>query len=162
MSLTRKLSFHTVSSGLTWLLLRRCEVASDQDRAPQEPWGGGGSGEGASPKRIITSIIACPLTRLETQLEAFGRAGVLMKEVSDPSGKGGERNLHTQGQARRPTTPLPPPLATDTHTHLSYFGRGDLPFIGTSKHTGDVPVGRQGMVSKPLVLWSAGLRQGAV
>lgn len=46
------------------------------------------------------------------------------------SGAGKEANL---------TTPHP-----DTHTHLSYFGWGDLPFIGASKHTGDVSVGRQG------------------
>lgn len=30
------------------------------------------------------------------------------------------------------------------YTHLSYFGRGDLPFIGASKHTGDIPAGGQG------------------
>lgn len=39
----------------------------------------------------------------------------------------------------------PPP-----HTHLSYFSRGDLPFVGASEHTGDVPVGKQGgLVSMP-------------
>lgn len=30
------------------------------------------------------------------------------------------------------------------HTHLSYFSRGDLPFVGASKRTGDIPVGGQG------------------
>lgn len=43
----------------------------------------------------------------------------------------------------------PPPC--HTHTHLSYFSRGDLPFIGASKHTGDVPVeDRGGRTSVPL------------
>ena len=42
----------------------------------------------------------------------------------------------------------PLPCRTHAHTDLSDFSRGDLPFVGTSKHTGDVPVGKQGgMVS---------------
>lgn len=36
------------------------------------------------------------------------------------------------------------------HTHLSYFSRRDLPFVGAPEHTGDVPVGKQGgLVSVP-------------
>ena len=47
--------------------------------------------------------------------------------------------------------PLPCRTHTHTHTDLSDFSRGDLPFIGTSKHTGDVPVGKEeGTVSARL------------
>lgn len=72
-----------------------------------------------------------------------------MNDISDPPGKGGEENLRGR-QGRRPSeNPRP-----DTHTHLSYFSRGDLPFIGASKHTGDIPVGGQGRygVSSPKLL----------
>lgn len=44
-------------------------------------------------------------------------------------------------------------------THLCYFSWGDLPFVGASEHTGDIPVGAQdeqhwclGLLSQPALV----------
>lgn len=84
----------------------------------------------------------------------------LTNEISDPPGKGGESNLHTQGPAWKPNLVNPAlPCRTHTHTDLSDFSRGDLPFVGTSKHTGDVPVGKQEWCQCTWALWLTGLGQ---
>ena len=90
--------------------------------------------------------------------EASGQAGrqdsrsrcwaALPEALSEGAGEGMTSVTHHERVARGSSgagkVDNPQKTPAPTYTHLNYFSRGDLAFIGASKHTGDIPVGGQG------------------